>query len=338
MRPKFTIAIPVYNNSDYLMQAISSSLGQTIHDFEVIVSDDCSTDELSSVASSFRDSRIKYHRSCDRLGAARNHQLSVALSHGEYIVNLNSDDLLLPTYLEMAGGELNRCREVAAVYSPMAYLIESRIMGCHRVPKIRFANKQVYLENRWLDKFHNTSPTCCMFRKSTFDEIGGYRKGLRFAYDYDLFMRFMTMGGGVVFLSEVLSVWRKHEGQMSQTSTRQGLWDVLDLWQLDEYSHWPSYEIADLVLTELVSAMRNGSGWVDILGQVWRRGMTARVLWGAPDAVRRKLRRRRNGGDAEKDDHYELPANLDRALHAANALVSSWTDRAASTEGSRSHL
>jgi glycosyltransferase involved in cell wall biosynthesis len=339
MRPKFTIAIPVYNRRDYLKQAIGSSLAQTTLDFEVIVSDDCSTDDLRTVTHSFGDSRIKYYRSQDRLGPAQNHQLSVALSQGEYVINLHSDDLLLPNYLEVAGQELDRRKEAGAIYSPMAYLIDSKIIGCQTVPKIRFANREVYLRNPWLEKFHNVSPTCCMFRRSVFDQIGGYRKWLRFAYDYDLFMRLMRFGGGVVFFPEVLSVWRRHEEQASQTVSNQGLYDILDLWQLDEYSHWPSCEIADLVLTVLIGAMRrNSSGWVDILGQVRRRGMTARVLWGAPEAVRRKLRRRRSGADAEKDDHYELSTNLNRALDAANALVSNWTDRTPSTEGSRSHL
>ena len=102
MKHKFTIAIPVYNRPEYLRQAIRSCLAQTVPDFEIVVSDDCSPDDLGSVVSSFGDSRISYHRSMERLGAARNHQLSVSLSQGEYVVNLHSDDLLLPTYLESA--------------------------------------------------------------------------------------------------------------------------------------------------------------------------------------------------------------------------------------------
>src|SRR5438309_8404285 len=109
MKPRFSIAIPAYNRPAYLSQAISSALAQTIDDFEVIVSDDCSIDELASVVASFHDSRLKYHRSRERLGAARNHQISVDLSQGDYVVNLHSDDLLLPTYLEVAGSDLNAC-------------------------------------------------------------------------------------------------------------------------------------------------------------------------------------------------------------------------------------
>jgi glycosyltransferase involved in cell wall biosynthesis len=320
MRPKFTIAIPVYNRLDYLEKAIRSSLAQTTGDFEVIVSDDCSTDDLRSVAYSFGDSRIKYYRSRDRLGPAKNHQLSVGLSQGGYIINLHSDDLLLPTCLEVAGRELDHCAGAAAVYFSMAYLIDSKIVGCQTVPKLRFANRRVYQQNRWLEKFHYVAPSCCMFRKAAFDEIGGYRVTLRFAYDWDLFMRFMITGGGVVFLPEVLSVYRKHEEQASQTISNQGLYDILDLWQLDEYSHWPSCEIASLVLTVLIRAMRHNGGWVDVLDQVRRSGVSSRILWGVPEAFRRRLRRRTRAKEQE-DSYYEFPANLERAFRAANVLV-----------------
>jgi len=323
MKHKFTIAIPVYNRPEYLRQAIRSCLAQTVPDFEIVVSDDCSPDDLGSVVSSFGDSRISYHRSMERLGAARNHQLSVSLSQGEYVVNLHSDDLLLPTYLEVAGQALDKCGEAAAVYSAMTYLVGSKITGCHRMPKLRFANRQVYLENFWLEKFHETAPTCCLFRRSSFNRLGGYRISLRFAYDWDLFIRFMTTGGGVLFLPEVLSVYRKHDEQASQTASLQGLYDVLDLWQLEEYSYFPSSEIADLVLQQVRMSMIAKSKWLDILNEVRHRGLALRVLWGTAAGLPYKLRRKlgKNAPAAEEDACYQLPANLERALQAANVAI-----------------
>jgi glycosyltransferase involved in cell wall biosynthesis len=54
MTPKFSIAIPAYNRSDYLRQAIKSCLAQTTPDFEVIVSDDCSSEDLRAVGHDLR--------------------------------------------------------------------------------------------------------------------------------------------------------------------------------------------------------------------------------------------------------------------------------------------
>jgi glycosyltransferase involved in cell wall biosynthesis len=325
MNPKFSIAIPVYNRPDYLRQAIRSALGQTTSDFEIIVSDDCSTDDLSSVVSSFGDPRISYYRSTGNLGAARNHQLSVSLSRGEYIVNLHSDDLLLPTYLEVAGRALDECGEAAAVYSAMTYLVGPDIEGYYKMPRLRFANRETYTQNPWLEKFHRIAPTCCLFRRSSFDKLGGYRTFLRFVYDWDLYFRFMTAGEGVLFLPEILSIYRKHEQQASEVALLDALYDVLDLWRFQEYSHFKSSEIADLVLRQVRRSMIAKSGWLDIVHQVHARGMLTTVLWGAivglPRNVWRILRR---SGPAEEDScRFELPSNLESALQTAKLVVAS---------------
>ena len=322
MKPKFTIAIPAYNLPEYLRQAIRSCLAQTVPDFEIVVSDDCSAEDLSLIAKSFGDSRIKYYRNAERLGATRNFRHSVYLSQSEYVVNLNSDDLLLPNYLEVAGAALDKCGEAVAVYSAMMRVSGSTVTGWHSVPKVRFANRQGYLENRWLEKFHNVGPTCCLFRKSAFDRIGGYRVSLRFAADWDLFMRFMTFAGGVLFLPQILSVARSHDRQMTRISTSDGLQDILELWQLDEYSHWPAWEIAYLALTQVSAAVRSGGTLSDTLRQIRSRGLASRVLRGVPRALLEKARQRMPAR-AGADSNYEPPVNVEYAIRSATALVGS---------------
>lgn len=234
---------------------------------------------------------------------------------------MHSDDLLLPDCLETAGQALDECEVAAAAYFSMTYLVGSKIEGFHPVPKLRFADRATLRINPWLEKFHGINPTCCVFRRSAFEKVGGYRTSLRFAYDYDLYMRFLTRGGGVVFLPQVLCVYRKHAGQAVQTSSIDGLYDVLDLWQLKEYSHWAAFEIADLVLTHLTETLRAGKSVWGIFEHVRRSGVGWRVLGGMPNAIRARLRRRRNRGNVEADSNYESPANLEYALRAANALV-----------------
>jgi glycosyltransferase involved in cell wall biosynthesis len=319
VKPKFSIAIPAYNRPKYLSQAIRSALAQTTDDFEVIVSDDCSTEDLESVVASFHDSRLKYHRSKIRLGAARNHQTSVDLSCGDYIVNLHSDDLLLSNYLEVAVAELAARENAAAVYSSVAYLQNGAITGCQNVPRIRFADNNVLAENPWLEKFHNVAPTSCLFRRSAFSDVGGYRVTLRFAYDWDLFMRFMLIGGGVVFSREVLSVYRRHVEQASQTSSDDGLYDVLDLWRLKEYSHWKASDIADLVLTSL-RQKRHLAGCAAVLSEVNRRGVTANLLSGMPVALFERWAGKRRR-DPSLENNYESPLKMDAAVGAARALT-----------------
>lgn len=323
MNPKFSIAIPVYNRPDYLRQAIRSALAQTRSDFEIVVSDDCSTDDLRSVASSFGDPRITYYRSTNNLRAAKNHQLSVSLSRGEYIVNLHSDDLLLPSYLEVAGRALDEHPEAAAVYSAMTYLTGSTVGGYYKMPKLLYANRQTYIQNPWLEKFHRIAPTCCLFRRSSFDRLGGYRTFLRFVYDWDLFFRFMTAGEGVLFLPEILSIYRQHEDQATAVASLDALYDILDLWRFQEYSHFKSSEIADLVLRQVRAAMIAKSGWLEVVHQVHARNLLAPILWGAiagfPRNAWRTVTRSRPG--EEDGSHFELPSNLSSALQTAKAVV-----------------
>lgn len=323
MNPKFSIAIPVYNRPDYLRQAIRSALAQTTGDFEIVVSDDCSTDDLRSVASSFGDPRITYYRSTNNLRAAKNHQLSVSLSRGDYIVNLHSDDLLLPSYLEVAGRALDEHPEAAAVYSAMTYLTGSTVGGYYKMPKLLYANRQTYIQNPWLEKFHRIAPTCCLFRRSSFDKLGGYRTFLRFVYDWDLFFRFMTAGEGVLFLPKILSIYRQHEEQATAVASLDALYDILDLWPFQEYSHFKSSEIADLVLRQVRAAMITKSGWLDIVHQVHVRNLLVPILWGTIAGLPRNAWRTVTRSRPEEEDgsHFELPSNLTSALQTAKAVV-----------------
>ena len=297
MRPKFSIAIPAYNRSDYLRQAIKSCLAQTTPDFEVIISDDCSTEDLNAVANSFSDTRIVYSRSAIRLGAATNHQRAVGLSRGIYIINLHSDDMLLPEYLEIAGHALDKCEHAAAGYCSMIFLRGSVLGEWQMVPRIRFADKTIYSENRWLEKCRNVVPTCCMFRKTAFDQVGGYRITLKFAYDWDLFMRFMTLASGVMFIPEILAIYRQHSEQASNKELAAHLYDTLDLWELGEYSHWTEGEIADLVLTNLARLLRDRVGVSELAQKYSSKGLVVAChqrkplgylqAFGAPDRTSR---------------------------------------------------
>ena len=134
--PKFSIAIPAYNRGDYLRQTLKSCLAQTVQDFEVVISDNCSTENLQAIAESLHDPRIRYFRSDVPLVVAKNHERAVSLTVCEYVVCLHSDDLLLPNYLEEAGDALDHRIEAAAVYSSIAILTGSKMNGCRPIPEL----------------------------------------------------------------------------------------------------------------------------------------------------------------------------------------------------------
>ena len=105
--PKVSVGLPVYNGEDYLKEALDSLLNQTFKDFELIISDNASTDATQEICESFTslDKRIRYYRNQENLGAAKNYNRVFELAVGEYFKWASHDDLCAPTFLE-------RCVEI----------------------------------------------------------------------------------------------------------------------------------------------------------------------------------------------------------------------------------
>jgi glycosyltransferase involved in cell wall biosynthesis len=100
--PRVSIGLPVYNGERYLPAALDSLLGQTYPDFELVISDNASTDRTEEIcrAAAARDARVRYHRNERNIGGSPNHNRVVHLSRGELFVWGADDDLRAPTYLE----------------------------------------------------------------------------------------------------------------------------------------------------------------------------------------------------------------------------------------------
>jgi glycosyltransferase involved in cell wall biosynthesis len=100
--PKVSIGLPVYNGEKYLAQAIQSALKQTFTDFELIISDNASTDGTQAICEHYAalDERIQYHRLPENQGATWNFNHVFGLGNGEYFCWLAHDDQLAPDYLQ----------------------------------------------------------------------------------------------------------------------------------------------------------------------------------------------------------------------------------------------
>jgi glycosyltransferase involved in cell wall biosynthesis len=102
MKPTVTVFIPTYNRAEYLRASITSVLNQTYADFELLISDNASTDHTQDVVESFGDSRIRYHRHASNLGMARNWQFAAKQISTPFGAPLSDDDLFEPDHLETA--------------------------------------------------------------------------------------------------------------------------------------------------------------------------------------------------------------------------------------------
>lgn len=99
--PHVSVGLPVYNGERYLRAAIESILNQDYEDFELVVSDNASTDGTQDICRGFarQDSRVRYYRSEVNLGAAPNHNRVFRLARGEYFKWTAHDDENYPSLL-----------------------------------------------------------------------------------------------------------------------------------------------------------------------------------------------------------------------------------------------
>ena len=99
--PKVSIGLPVYNGENFLAEAIESILGQTFEDFELIISDNCSTDATAAICQTYasRDKRIRYFRNEENIGASGNFIRVYRLSSAELFKWAAHDDVYRPEFL-----------------------------------------------------------------------------------------------------------------------------------------------------------------------------------------------------------------------------------------------
>jgi glycosyltransferase involved in cell wall biosynthesis len=117
--PKVSIGLAVYNGEKYLQEAIDSILAQTFTDFELIISDNASSDRTEEICREYAtcDSRIRYYRNATNIGGIKNENLTFALSRGQYFRLAAHDDVLAPELLEKCVEVLDRNPSVILSYT-----------------------------------------------------------------------------------------------------------------------------------------------------------------------------------------------------------------------------
>lgn len=95
-----SIIMPSYNTGQYISKAVQSVLNQTYKNWELIIVDDCSTDNTDEAAARYKDERIRYHKNEKNSGAAVSRNYALQMAKGKWIAFLDSDDIWFPDKLE----------------------------------------------------------------------------------------------------------------------------------------------------------------------------------------------------------------------------------------------
>jgi glycosyltransferase involved in cell wall biosynthesis len=125
--PKLSIGLPVYNGDNFLSEALDSILSQTFTDFELIISDNASTDRTAQICQEYaaRDSRIRCYRNDENIGAARNYNRVFHLASGIYFKWMAHDDACAPGFLDKCVTTLDAHPDVVLCYSQTILIDEN---------------------------------------------------------------------------------------------------------------------------------------------------------------------------------------------------------------------
>lgn len=220
-----TVAIMSYNNSGFIGETIESVLAQTGVSFEVIVFDDCSTDDTLSILERYVDDpRYSFHVNPRNLGMMGNYNRCVDSGGGAYVVVLGSDDVVYPGHLASLHSALELHPESALAYVQCNWIDE-------RGRFIRFAEHPGHLPHSYfghrdeladlLSHDNYITPSAVMLRRSALDSVrrpdGYVHDPELMAGDWELWTRMARSHPDFVFLKQATIGYRIHGGQVSQS-------------------------------------------------------------------------------------------------------------------------
>lgn len=289
--PACSVVIPAYNAAATVAAAVRSALAQTLSGVEVIVIDDGSTDATAQVVGGIGDPRVRVVSQANGgQPVARN--AGIGESRSEYVAFLDSDDLWLPSYLELAVHALSESRDAGFAYTD-AYAFEPVRGRVYRDSAMHSSRPPIPPPRDAADFLlelleRNFVFVSTVVRRSVLDEVGGFDESRRGAEDYDLWLRIAAAGHGAARVPGRQALYRLHRGQVSSHLTPMyadvaAVYAGLDLEQmptpehralLEERRAWADREVAMLAGREPLRNFRRR------LGHTFGR-LRLRFGWGA---------------------------------------------------------
>ena len=217
--PIVSIGIPVYNSEKYLEETLKSLLNQGFQDFEIIISDDGSTDSTPEICRTYerKDSRVHYYASETNNGPGWNYNHVLGLSTGKYFKWQAQDDLLKPDFLEKCVEVLDTCPDVILVYCLTAEIDRrghqtkgidlTRIHNDHMRPSIRL--RSMLVRGKYLG--------CEIFGLMRMDDLRKVPRNPSCAHGDLMFMCYLVVHGRFYQIPEPLFQFRIHPEQSMQT-------------------------------------------------------------------------------------------------------------------------
>lgn len=218
-----SVCIPTFNYGRFLPQAIDSVLGQTFADLELLVVDNCSTDDTVRIVGEFarRDARLRYFRNARNLGICANFNRALELARGDYVKILCADDWLAPRALELSVAALEQNPGAALVTTGRLLIpqeggrggFESYCYGRRTFPGHAVINRCFFGTN------YVGEPSAVLFRRRLASR--GFDERYPQLLDMEMWFHLLEQGA-LVCLPQPLTMIRVHGTQLTREHLRAG--------------------------------------------------------------------------------------------------------------------
>ena len=205
--PKVSVVLPTYNGSKYLAESIESIINQSFTDWELIIINDCSTDNTLEIANSYaeKDNRIKVFTNPENLKLPNSLNEGFKRTTGEYWTWTSDDNRYKSEAFEKMALFLDENVDIGLVCCDMDFIDSNgKFSSSFRLPDLKTLINQ------------NTIGACFMYRSAIAKKIGVYDPEMFLAEDYEYWLRFY-FNSRIVHRSENLYEYRQHEASLSAT-------------------------------------------------------------------------------------------------------------------------
>jgi glycosyltransferase involved in cell wall biosynthesis len=202
------VCIPTYNRAPLLGAFLESILTQTVTDFEVIVSDNGSTDATREVIQAYADPRLRYYRNETNVGPFRNMNRLLELACGEYVCIVHDDDVYTPEFLQRESEMLDRHPNVGMVHCAV-HAVDAD--GTYRHTVRAYPSTRILPGQREFRRYLQGHNVCCssvMARRSLFRDAGPFDSRFLCA-DFLMWIKF-ALRADVAYIADPLVRMRVH--------------------------------------------------------------------------------------------------------------------------------
>ena len=194
--PLISVLLSVYNDDENIKKSIDSILSQSYKNIELLVIDDGSTDKTYEILNGIKDSRLKIFRNKDNLGLTKCLNILIKKSQGQILARQDSDDISLPTRLEVQYNTLHKFELDAC--TTRAFIKNTK----KSIPRFSYllpVNFVIKYKNPFI---HGT----LMVRKNAVLNVGMYDENIKYAQDYKLFIELLKKKYKIKILKDKLYV------------------------------------------------------------------------------------------------------------------------------------